>query len=70
AIPDYGNSPLPFVKSLGFSKEEWDKERKVTVLRACALSPYAHDKDVFDEYASKIESAIQEKLEIIYRVEK
>ncbi|PQZ53432.1 MULTISPECIES: tyrosine decarboxylase [Bacillus] len=66
AIPDYGNSPLPFVKSLGFSKEEWDKERKVTVLRACALSPYAHDKDVFDEYANKIESAIQEKLEIIY----
>ncbi|EPC8406979.1 tyrosine decarboxylase [Bacillus toyonensis] len=70
SIPDYGNSPLPFVKILGFSKEEWDKERKVTVLRACALSPYAHDKNVFDEYASKIESAIQEKLEIIYRVEK
>ncbi|PEX82129.1 tyrosine decarboxylase [Bacillus cereus] len=68
AIPDYGNSPLPFVKSLGFSEEEWDKERKVTVLRACALSPYAHDKDVFDEYANKIESAIQEKLEIIYNV--
>ncbi|MFD6510951.1 MULTISPECIES: tyrosine decarboxylase [unclassified Bacillus (in: firmicutes)] len=68
AIPDYGNSPLPFVKSLGFSKEEWDKERKVTVLRACALSPYAHDKDVFDEYANKIESAIREKLEIIYNV--
>ncbi|MFD3449453.1 tyrosine decarboxylase [Microbacteriaceae bacterium 4G12] len=69
AIPDYGNSPLPYVKSLGFSEGEWDKERKVTVLRACALSPYAHDKDVFDEYASKIESAIQEKLEIIYNVE-
>ncbi|WP_242214282.1 tyrosine decarboxylase [Bacillus cereus group sp. BfR-BA-01383] len=68
AIPDYGNSPLPFVKSLGFSEEEWDKERKVTVLRACALSPYAHDKDVFDEYANKIESAIQEKLEMIYNV--
>ncbi|PEZ02141.1 tyrosine decarboxylase [Bacillus sp. AFS018417] len=70
AIPDYGNSPLPYVKSLGFSEGEWDKERKVTILRACALSPYAHDKDVFDEYASKIESAIQEKLEIIYNVEK
>ncbi|PGZ97479.1 tyrosine decarboxylase [Bacillus pseudomycoides] len=70
AIPDYGNSPLPYVKSLGFSEEEWDKERKVTILRACALSPYAHNKEVFDEYASKIESAIQEKLEIIYNVEK
>ena len=70
AIPDYGNSPLPYVKGLGFSEEEWEKERKVTILRACALSPYAHDKEVFAEYASKIESAIQEKLEIIYNVQK
>ncbi|MCC3688868.1 tyrosine decarboxylase [Bacillus cereus] len=69
AVPDYGDSPLPFVRSLGFSKKEWDKERKITVLRACALSPYAHDKDVFEEYAIKIERAIQEKLETIYHIE-
>ncbi|SHH94595.1 tyrosine decarboxylase [Virgibacillus chiguensis] len=68
AIPDYGNSPLSYVKSLGFSEEEWDREGKVTILRACALSPYAYDKDVFEEYASKIEQAIQEKLEKIYAV--
>jgi len=68
AIPDYGDSPLPYVKSLGFSEEEWEKEKKITVLRACALSPYAHDKEIFDEYASKIENAIQEKLENIYNV--
>ncbi|MEC2873439.1 tyrosine decarboxylase, partial [Bacillus cereus] len=68
AIPDYGNSPLPFVKSLGFSEGEWDREGKVTVLRACALSPYAHDKDVFEEYAVKMEKAIQEKLEKIYNI--
>lgn len=66
AIPDYGNSPLPFVQRLGFSKEEWGREGKVTILRACALSPYAYDKDVFEEYAGKIEKAIQEKLEKIY----
>ncbi|WP_420490321.1 hypothetical protein, partial [Neobacillus drentensis] len=46
-----------------------DKEGKITVLRACALSPYAHYKDVFEEYASKIEKAIQSKLEKIYNVE-
>ena len=69
AVPDYGNSPLPYVQSLGFSKEEWDREQKVTVLRACALSPYAHDKDVFAEYAEKMEKAIQEKLEAIYKEE-
>ncbi|MCY9747399.1 tyrosine decarboxylase, partial [Paenibacillus larvae] len=69
AVPDYGNSPLPYVQSLGFSKAEWDREQKVTVLRACALSPYAHDKDVFTEYAEKMEKAIQQKLEAIYKEE-
>ena len=69
AIPDYGNSPLEFVNSLGFSRAEWDRAGKVTILRACALSPYAHDKDVFEEYALKIEKAIQDKLEKIYLYE-
>ncbi|MCY7485726.1 tyrosine decarboxylase [Paenibacillus alvei] len=69
AIPDYGNSPLEFVNSLGFSREEWDRVEKVTILRACALSPYAHNKDVFEEYALKIEKAIQDKLEKIYMYE-
>ena len=69
AIPDYGNSPLPYVQSLGFSEEEWNREGKVTILRACVLSPYAYDKDVFEEYAGKIEKAIQEKLETIYTEE-
>lgn len=66
AVPDYGNSPMAFVQSLGFSEAEWNREAKVTVLRACALSPYAHNKEVFAEYAEKIEKAIQEKLEAIY----
>ncbi|QHZ49629.1 tyrosine decarboxylase [Paenibacillus larvae] len=66
AVPDYGHSPLQYVKSLGFSEDEWMKEGKITVLRAAALSPYAHDKEVFNEYAPKIEKAMKEKLEAIY----
>ncbi|MDR0270217.1 tyrosine decarboxylase [Paenibacillus sp.] len=69
AIPDYGNSPLEFVKSLGFTEQEWDRAEKVTILRACALSPYAHDAATFEEYAGKIEKAIQQKLERIYMYE-
>ncbi|MGZ9583790.1 tyrosine decarboxylase [Paenibacillus marinisediminis] len=69
AIPDYGNSPLEFVKSLGFTDEEWNRAEKVTILRACALSPYAHDAATFEEYAEKIEKAIQSKLEKIYLYE-
>jgi len=69
AIPDYGDSPLDFVQNLGFSRAEWDRAGKVTILRACALSPYAHDAQVFEEYAAKIEEAMQEKLEKIYMIE-
>ncbi|MGX7059017.1 tyrosine decarboxylase [Vagococcus humatus] len=67
AVPDYGNSPLKFVKGLGFSQAEWDKEQKVTILRASAMSPYAHDEKVFNEYSEKIQQAIQHKLEAIYQ---
>jgi len=69
AIPDYGHSPLEFVKSLGFTEQEWNRAGKVTILRACALSPYAHDAATFEEYAGKIEKAIQQKLEKIYMYE-
>ncbi|GIP24150.1 tyrosine decarboxylase [Paenibacillus sp. J22TS3] len=62
AVPDYGNSPLEYVQSLGFTKEEWERVEKVTILRACALSPYAHDPEVFDYYAAELEEAIQENL--------
>ncbi|MCJ8010838.1 tyrosine decarboxylase [Paenibacillus sp. KQZ6P-2] len=63
AIPDYGHSPLEYVKGIGFSEEEWNRVEKVTILRACALSPYAHDPEVFEDYAAKIKNAIQENLE-------
>ena len=38
----------------------------MTILRASGMSPYMNDKEVFDDYAVKIESAIQKKLEAIY----
>ncbi|UNK19158.1 tyrosine decarboxylase [Paenibacillus sp. N3/727] len=69
AVPDYGNSPLEYVQSLGFAKGEWDRVEKVTILRACALSPYAHDPEVFEDYAAKIEKAMQENLEKVYTYE-
>ncbi|KKO54578.1 tyrosine decarboxylase [Paenibacillus sp. DMB20] len=63
AVPDYGNSPLEYVKSLGFTTEEWERVKKVTILRACALSPYAHDPEVFEYYEKKLEEAMRENLE-------
>lgn len=66
AIPDYGHSPYPFVKSLGFSREDWEQEGKVTILRASAMSPYAYDEQTFACYAAKMAQAMEEKLTAIY----
>ncbi|KRN89128.1 tyrosine decarboxylase [Ligilactobacillus ceti] len=63
AIPEYGDSPLEYVKSMGFTEEEWRRADKVTILRACVLTPFMYDKDNFAEYAGKIKEAIQAKLE-------
>ncbi|WP_194189490.1 tyrosine decarboxylase [Clostridium chrysemydis] len=68
AKPDYGDSPFHFVHSCGMSREEWDKEGKVTLLRACVLSPFLGNMDTFNEYMEKIDSAISEKLNKIYDV--
>ncbi|SHK29175.1 tyrosine decarboxylase [Clostridium cavendishii DSM 21758] len=65
AVEDYGHSPLNFVLSCGPDKEQWLKEQKVTILRACVLSPYLNNKEVFAEYMGKIDAAITKKLENI-----
>lgn len=66
SIPDYGNSPLTFVKTLGFCEKEWQRAGKITVLRASVMTPYMNKKENFETYAKKIKVALQEKLENIY----
>ncbi|MFW3643770.1 tyrosine decarboxylase [Staphylococcus caprae] len=62
AISDYGNSPLKFVKDLGFSEEEWYRAGKVTILRAAVLTPYMNEQENFEKYVPKIQAAMQDKL--------
>ncbi|MBO7665040.1 MAG: tyrosine decarboxylase, partial [Aeriscardovia sp.] len=57
-VRDYGDSPLGFVESFGMDEDQWRKAGKVTVLRACALTPFLYDKDVFKTYAGKIKDAM------------
>ncbi|MCQ2511827.1 MAG: hypothetical protein MJ092_00320 [Lachnospiraceae bacterium] len=63
---DYGESPLSFAKSLGFTEKDWDRSAKVTILRASCMSPYAYDKETFEIYAQKIDEAIGKKLAQLY----
>lgn len=62
ATDGYGDSPVPYIESLGFSADDYHKETKVGILRACVLTPFLYDEDNFAAYAPKIKSAMEEKL--------
>lgn len=66
AIPDYGNSPLDFVKSLGITEEDWNQQGKVTVIRAAVLTPYMNTEDNFYYFVPKIKLAMKKDLEAIF----
>ena len=69
ARPDYGDSPFDeFVnKKLGYSREEWEKAGKVTVLRACCLTPYMNDKKAFGYFSEEIKKAMVKALTAIVK---
>ncbi|MCR1894436.1 pyridoxal-dependent decarboxylase [Lactobacillus rodentium] len=58
----YGDSPLPFIEKMGFSKEDWDKVGEVTLLRAAIMTPYLNDDKLFDFYSKGIAKSMEEKL--------
>lgn len=63
SVADYGSSPEKFVeKDLGFDRSEWEKEKKVTILRACVLTPYMGDRKAFDYFAAQIRGTIEKRL--------
>ncbi|MTV81613.1 tyrosine decarboxylase [Lactobacillus sp. CRM56-3] len=66
AIPDYGNSPLPFVKSLGISENDWNSVGKVTVIRASVMTPYMNRQENFDYFVPKIKLAMKQYLQNIF----
>lgn len=63
ATDGYGDSPLPFVKSMGFSEDEWKKVQQVTLLRAAIMTPYLNDDEMFEYYANEVKKSMQQKLE-------
>ncbi len=66
AVEGYGDSPVNFVhNTCGLSLKEWEKAKKVVILRACVLSPYMNVKEAFDEFAADIKKIFQKRLEQI-----
>lgn len=62
AHTEYGDSPLPFVEGMGFSRDEWDKVQEVTLLRAAIMTPYLNDDEMFLYYANAVKEAMEKKL--------
>lgn len=63
AFDDYGDSPLNYVKSLGFTEDEWRRAGKVTIIRASVMTPYMNKKDNFEYFSKIVTSEIQKYLE-------
>jgi hypothetical protein len=62
ALDDYGNSPVTFIKTLGFDEADWKSVKAVTLLRASILDPYLKSNDLFTYYTEAIKAAFQERL--------
>ncbi|OYQ78388.1 tyrosine decarboxylase [Wohlfahrtiimonas chitiniclastica] len=59
---DYGDSPLPFLTSIGFSEQEWKNVKSVTLLRAAIMTPYLTNDALFDYYATSIKQALEQRI--------
>jgi len=61
----YGDSPVPFIERMGFTKDDWEKVGSVTLLRAAIMTPFLHDTKTFEFYTEGIAKAMGEKLQQI-----
>ena len=59
---DYGNSPVKFIKTLGFDEAEWQSVKTVTLLRASILDPYLNSDELFNYYTTAIKAAFSQRL--------
>lgn len=64
---EYGDSPLPFVESIGYTKDDWDKTKQLTIMRAAIMTPYVNNDELFNFYANAIKEAMQKKLEEVVK---
>jgi glutamate/tyrosine decarboxylase-like PLP-dependent enzyme len=51
---EYGNAPVPFLRSLGVPRKEWEAERELFLMRAVALSPHLAGSGVAGQLAEQL----------------
>jgi hypothetical protein len=59
---EYKNSPFNFLESIGFSKEEWEKVKKVKIIRSVIMSPYLTPDYVDENYVETFIKYLREEI--------
>jgi len=59
---EYGDSPVSFLKDIGIPEKEWQKVRKVKILRSVVMSPYLTPDFVDDNYAGRFIAYLQKEI--------
>jgi hypothetical protein len=52
---EYGDAPVPFLKSMGIARAEWERTRELFLLRAVVLSPLLVGSGVAEEFGRELE---------------
>lgn len=70
---EYGDSVLPFLKKIGIPEKEWERVRRLKVVRSVIMSPYLTsdyvEKDYAEDFIAYLKSEINSKaVEILEKV--
>ncbi|MCK4763989.1 MAG: tyrosine decarboxylase [Candidatus Aminicenantes bacterium] len=60
---EYKDSPLQFLKKIGFSPEEWERVHEVKIIRSVIMSPYLTTDYVEENYVDKYIEYLAEEIE-------
>lgn len=59
---EYGETPVPFVEALGFSREEYEREGGVAVLRCTVMDPFSGEPHGKTDYVEGFAVTLAEEL--------
>ncbi|PHM49493.1 pyridoxal phosphate-dependent decarboxylase family protein [Xenorhabdus miraniensis] len=59
---EYGDTPRHYAERCGFSRSEWDKIRRIFVLRAAVMTYCLRDEEHFEEFWNQLQAIFAKKL--------
>ncbi|OTA19938.1 putative decarboxylase involved in desferrioxamine biosynthesis [Xenorhabdus beddingii] len=59
---EYGDTPRHYAEQCGFSRSEWEKVRRIYVLRAAVMTYCLRDEEHFNEFWEQLQSIFVKKL--------